>query len=601
MKSTSAANFLGWLNPFKKFNSANSLAIEKSKSANYARQLEAISKSQAVIEFDMNGNILTANDNFLSTMGYSLPEIEGKHHSIFVGTDYKSSDEYHNFWKSLNKGEFQTGEFLRFDKNRNQIWIHASYTPIVDQYGVPTKIIKFATDITNEKLSTADYEGQLSAIKKSQAVIEFDLEGMILDANSIFLDTMGYSLEEVKGKHHSLFVEPEYKTSPEYQQFWANLKKGEYQSQEFKRIGKGGKLVWIQATYNPILDPNGVPYKVVKYATDITAQTNFKLANERALKATSEVMQAMSQGDLTRRVEEDFTGDFLALKNVVNECASNFLSAVSEINTVSSSVAIGSSEISSGNLSLSQRTEEQATSLEATSSNMERMTDTIKKNADNALAANELAVATRSQAEKGGAVVDEAIVAMDDINTSSKNISDIILVIDEIAFQTNLLALNASVEAARAGDQGRGFAVVASEVRNLAGRSAKAAKQIKELIEDSRTKVEEGSRLVARSGETLENIVDGVKKVTDIMGDISQASNDQASGIDEIGKSVSQQYQITQENAALVEEVTAASESLNDQANQLAKLVSSFGIKMQEKPYIVNSDTEDRNEIDQAC
>lgn len=251
---------------------ATDITAQKVQSADYAGQINAISKSQAVIEFDMNGLILSANDNFLSAMGYSLQEVQGKHHSIFVEPEYKNSHEYHLFWENLKRGEFNSAEFKRIDKLGNEVWIQASYNPILDLNGKPFKVIKYATDITEQKLRNADYSGQIEAIGKSQAVIEFDMNGIIQNANDNFLSAMGYTLAEVKGQHHSMFVEPSTKNSAEYRTFWEQLNAGVFTAAEFKRIAKQGNEVWIQASYNPILDVNGKPFKVVKYATDITQQ-----------------------------------------------------------------------------------------------------------------------------------------------------------------------------------------------------------------------------------------------------------------------------------------------------------------------------------------
>jgi len=299
---------------------------------------------------------------------------------------------------------------------------------------------------------------------------------------------------------------------------------------------------------------------------------------EKVINDTVRVLSAIAGGQLTETIVEDYEGSFGQLKDDANATVAKLTEVVGNIQAASGSVKTGADEISQGNASLSQRTEEQASSLEETASSMEEMTSTVKQNADNAGEANQLAMAAREQAEKGGTVVSQAVKAMNEINASSKKISDIIGVIDEIAFQTNLLALNASVEAARAGDQGRGFAVVASEVRNLAGRSATAAKEIKELIEDSGAKVDEGSRLVNESGEMLEEIVNGVKKVTDIVGEIAAASQEQSAGIDEVNKAIVQLDELTQQNAALVEEASAASQAMGEQADDLNEMMTFFTV-----------------------
>lgn len=294
------------------------------------------------------------------------------------------------------------------------------------------------------------------------------------------------------------------------------------------------------------------------------------------LKEGKRVMTSLAEGDLTQTMKGEFNGEFAELRDAINASVTNLLNMVNDINESSGSISSGASEIATGNTDLSQRTEEQASSLEETASSMEEMTSTVRQNADNARTANTLASTAREQAQKGGEVVSNAVAAMSEINSSSKKISDIIGVIDEIAFQTNLLALNAAVEAARAGEQGRGFAVVAGEVRNLAQRSAGAAKEIKSLINDSVEKVDEGSKLVDESGKTLEEIVEAVKKVNDIISEIAAASQEQTSGIEEVNKAISQMDEMTQQNAALVEEAASASESMEEQAKNMIELMRFF-------------------------
>ena len=248
---------------------------------NFAAQAAAVSRAQAVIEFNLDGTIVTANENFLKAVGYSLPEIEGKHHGMFVEPSERDSMAYREFWAKLNRGEYDAAEYKRIGKGGKEIWILASYNPVLDENRKPFKVVKFATDITAQKLKTADLAGQIAAIGKSQAVIEFNLDGTIITANDNFLHALGYALPEIKGKHHSLFVEPAERDGAAYREFWAKLNRGEYQAGEYKRIGKGGREVYIQASYNPILDLNGKPFKVVKYASDVTRQVLVRMGNER--------------------------------------------------------------------------------------------------------------------------------------------------------------------------------------------------------------------------------------------------------------------------------------------------------------------------------
>jgi methyl-accepting chemotaxis protein len=443
--------------------------------------------------------------------------------------------------------------------------------------GKPFKVVKYATDITEQKQRNADFEGQLAAIGKSQAVIEFGLDGRILNANDNFLKVMGYTLDEVRGQHHSMFVDPAYRQSAEYRLFWEKLGRGEYEANQYKRLAKGGREVWIQASYNPILDMNGKPFKVVKYATDTTEQVRAAQVLQLAVQQTQAVVTAAKDNDLSQRIPlEGKTGDIEMLCDGVNGVLDTMASIVTNVIEASSTISTAASEIATGNTDLSQRTEEQASSLEETAASLEELTTTVKQNADNAQQANKLASSASEVAVKGGNVVNEVVQTMDGITQASRKIAEIIGVIDEIAFQTNILALNAAVEAARAGEQGRGFAVVAAEVRNLAQRSANAAKEIKALISDSVAKVDAGSKLVDSAGKTMEEIVSSVKRVTDIMAEISAASQEQSTGIEQVNTAVTQMDQITQQNAALVEEAAASAKSMEEQTNALSDMVAVF-------------------------
>lgn len=555
--------------PFKVVKFATDVTEQKLEYADFSGQISAISKAQAVIEFNMDGTIITANENFLSTLGYTLEEIQGQHHSMFVEPDFKVSNEYKQFWESLNRGEYENREYKRLGKGGKEVWIQASYNPILDLNGKPFKVVKFATDVTQQKLENANFSGQISAISKSQAMIEFNLDGTIITANDNFLSALGYSLNEIEGQHHSMFVEPQHKSSMEYQQFWQKLNRGEFDSGEYLRIGKGGKEVWIQASYNPILDLNGKTIKVVKYATDITGR-------KQAIAQIKETLMTLSEGDLTQYIKTELFGEFNIIATSINEFIDVLRNMVGDIRSASTNVFDSAREIAEGNSELSHRTESQASSLEETASAMEELTSTVQQNAENTSEASKLSASVMNKASNGGEVVKNAITAMSDINKSSKKIADIISVIDEIAFQTNLLALNAAVEAARAGEQGRGFAVVAAEVRNLAQRSAGAAKEIKGLINDSVEAVGQGTKLVDETGQTFTELVSSIEEVSKMIGDIDSAGKEQSAGIGEVSAAVSQMDEMTQQNAALVEEAAASSKSMEEQSQSLLEQVAFF-------------------------
>ncbi len=263
----------------------------------------ALHRVQAVIEFDLTGHILTANENFLSAMGYTLDEIKGKHHRIFCEPAYAKSKEYKAFWQQLAEGQFSAGEFKRFSKTGEEIWINASYNPIFDASGNPYKVVKFASDITDSKLKNAEFEGKIDAISKSQAVIEFDLTGHILTANDNFLSAMGYTLDEIKGKHHRIFCDPTYAKSKEYKAFWQQLSEGQFSAGEFKRFSKTGEEIWINASYNPIFDASGNPYKVVKFASDITEQVKMRETAKKLSLVANETDNSVIITDAKGRIE----------------------------------------------------------------------------------------------------------------------------------------------------------------------------------------------------------------------------------------------------------------------------------------------------------
>ncbi|MBO9558005.1 MAG: PAS domain S-box protein [Caulobacter sp.] len=432
----------------------------------------------------------------------------------------------------------------------------------------------------------ADLEATVAAIDRSQAMIEFKLDGTIITANKNFLDTVGYSLDEIVGRHHAMFVDPDYGRSAEYKAFWANLGRGEFFSDKFHRVGKGGKDVWIQGAYNPIFDAAGKPCKVIKFASDITAVEQERIVNEARHKAEEEqsaivcslagYLKRLAGGDLTARITETFEGRFLPIKEDYNAAVDALRAAIGQIVAATDGLRGGADEISAASDDLSRRTEQQAASLEETAAALDEITATVRRSAAGAKEASNAASGARQQAARSGEVVRDAVAAMGEIEQSSGQITQIIGVIDEIAFQTNLLALNAGVEAARAGEAGRGFAVVAQEVRALAQRSAEAAKEIKTLIANSTSQVARGVQLVGDTGQALSGIVGKVAEIDVLISEIAQSSQEQATGLNQVNSAVNQMDQVTQQNAAMVEQATAAAANLRTESVGLAELVSRF-------------------------
>ncbi|WP_421401591.1 methyl-accepting chemotaxis protein [Agrobacterium fabrum] len=532
--------------------------------------LDAISRSQAVIEFDLKGNILTANLNFCMALGYDLAEIVGKHHRIFCDREIAASHAYQEFWKSLARGEFQAKEYRRIRKDGSAVWIEASYNPVF-RSGKPYKVVKIATDITAKRIKAVEDAGKLEALSRSQATIEFFPDGTIITANPNFCATVNYDLKEIEGKHHRMFCDPAYTASAAYANFWQRLASGEFISDEFVRYGKNGKEIWIQAAYNPVLDEAGKVVKVVKFATDVTPRMS-------AITVLADALQALAAGDLVQRLDTSFVPSMEKLRADFNEVVGKLQATMQTISHNASTIASGSGEIRIAADQLSQRTEQQAASLEETAAALEEITTTVTDASQRAAEAGKLVLRTREHAEHSGDVVQQAISAMDAISRSSGEITNIIGVIDDIAFQTNLLALNAGVEAARAGEAGKGFAVVAQEVRELAQRSAVAAKEIKSLINTSREQVANGVDLVGRTGEALRDIQSQMGEIDINVSAIVEASREQANGLKEINQAVNVMDQATQKNAAMVEETTAASHGLASEADNLYVLLRQFKI-----------------------
>lgn len=631
-------------------------------------KLQAISRSQAVVELQMDGTITAANENFLTLFGYLSDEIKGQNHDKLAEESSRRTGEHREFWTRLNRGENITGEFRRIGKKGQVIWIQASYNPIFDVNGKPFKVVEYATDITamvndraesiklrtivdesdaafmtvnrdfvvtyinqqtksmmvkyqqvfrslwpafdgskllgsnidqfhknpqhqrallsdpnklpyktdikvgpltfaltvtaqrdgvgnyvgntlewkdvteirKQEFVNADYSGQIAAISKSQAVIEFNLDGTVISANENFLQTMGYSLEEIKGIHHSRFVDDTFKQSQEYKEFWTKLNRGEYVTGEFKRIGKRGKEIWIQASYNPIADQMGKPFKVVKYASDITVQVN-------------------ERQEMARILEQ------------VNANAASLASSAEELTAVSSQMASNAAETSSQAGVVSAASEEVSRNVQTVSTGVEEMNAAISEIAKNASDAARVSQA----AVLSAAAANETIGKLGD---SSAEIGKVIKVITSIAEQTNLLALNATIEAARAGEAGKGFAVVANEVKELAKETAKAT-------EDISRKIEAIQQDTKGSVDSIREIGQVIAQINDISNTIASAVEEQTATANEMSRNVAEAAKGTAEIAQNITSVAQAAQSTSQGATncqQAAAKMSRMAEELQE-------------------
>ncbi len=532
--------------------------------------LVANETDNSVVITDSMGRIEYVNPGFTKLTGYTIEQAQGKKPGDLLQGPDTSEETKRRIRKKLDAREPFYDEILNYDADGSSYWISLAINPVFDEKGDLSKFISIQANITETKIASLEFNCKLDAIARANAVAEFSLDGRVEFVNENYLKIFELTNpDELIGRKLDQLLHREFVKSDEYHALWEKLKAGEFMTGEFRHQTQSGEERWINGSFNPIFNTSGEMTKIVMYGDDASLR-------KRGINQLAKTLKQLEDGNLTGRVEGDFGEELNTIRDSLNISMDKLQSTINTILEMSDNVHLGASEIAKGNTELSARVENQAASLEETASTMDELTTTAENNAENASAVNARAENTGDAAKKGINVVNNAVSAMSEISGSSKRISDIIGVIDEIAFQTNLLALNAAVEAARAGEQGRGFAVVAGEVRNLAQRSAQAAKEIGSLITDSVGQVEEGTQLVNKSGDTLEEITESVLEVTRMVTEITEASRNQLDGIQQANSAVTNMDSITQQNAALVEQVTSASAEMQNSVERMRRDLQFF-------------------------
>ena len=566
------------------------LVNKQLEAADFRGQLDAIGRAQGVVEMDMDGTILAVNQLYLNALGYAREDVVGKNHSTLMDEEFAKSNEYREKWRNLKQGKSEVGEYLEKAMDGSEVWFQSSYNPIMDDNGVPFKVVKYATDITEEKLRNLDYQGQIEAISSSQAVIEFDLKGNIQKANDNFLQAMGYSWNQIEGQNHRLFVDSEYAKSADYRTLWDNLNRGITEQGEVKRITSNGTEIWLSASYTPLLDSDGKPFKVVKYARDITDDVKARERLEHCVNDILSVIKSAGDGDLSQELNvtgedpigqmgDGLRGFFAKLREIISsidENAQHLAAAADEMAALSDNMGDTASQTSEQATTVASSAEEVSSNIQTVAAGAEEMSASIKEVATNAGEAARVAAEAVDAAEKTNITVSK-------LGESSAEIGNVIKVITSIAQQTNLLALNATIEAARAGEAGKGFAVVANEVKELAKQTAQATEEISQKIEAIQTDtkgavdaISKISTIIGQINDIQGTIAAAVEEQTSTTAEIARNVHEAAKGSSEIAENISHVAMAADNTATGAKESKTATDELARMSSALRGIVAMF-------------------------